>query len=81
MKTTGYVVRETEAAVAFVAVSDVKTGVKPLWVPKAKIVTRQEQDSASVIIETAQDGARVGTPTILEIDDAFAVKVGILAAA
>ena len=35
MQTTGYIVRETEAAVAFVARRDVKAGVKPLWVPKA----------------------------------------------
>jgi len=81
MQTTGYVVRETEAAVAFVARRDMKAGVKPLWVPKSKILIRQEQDLASVVIATAQDGDRVGIPTILVIDDAFAVKVGILAAA
>jgi len=81
MQTTGYIVRETEAAVAFVARRNVKAGVKPLWVPKAKILIRQEQDRASVTIQTAQDGERVGIPTVLVIDDAFAVKVGILAAA
>lgn len=81
MQTTGYVVRETEAAVAFVARRDVKAGVKPLWVPKAKILIRHEQDRASVTITTAQDGERVGVPTVLVIDEAWAVKVGILAAA
>lgn len=81
MQTTGYVVRETEAAVAFVARRDVKAGVKPLWVPKAKILIRHEQDRASVTIATAQDGERVGVPTVLVIDEAWAVKVGILAAA
>ncbi len=81
MQTTGYIVRETEAAVAFVARRDVKAGVKPLWVPKAKILVRHEQDRASVIIATAQDGERVGSPTVLVIDNDFAVKVGILAVA
>lgn len=81
MQTTGYIVRETEAAVAFVARRDVKAGVKPLWVPKAKILVRHEQDRASVVIATSQDGERVGVPTVLVIDDAWAVKVGILAVA
>ena len=81
MQTTGYIVRETEAAVAFVARRDVKAGVKPLWVPKAKILVRHEQDRASVVIATAQDGERVGVPTVLVVDNDWAVKVGILAAA
>lgn len=81
MQTTGYIVRETEAAVAFVARRDMKAGVKPLWVPKAKILVRHEQDRASVVIATAQDGDRVGVPTVLIIDDVWAVKVGILAVA
>lgn len=81
MQITGYIVRETEAAVAFVARRDLKAGVKPLWVPKTKILVRHEQDRASVMIATAQDGERVGVPTVLVLDDAFAVKVGILAAA
>lgn len=81
MQTTGYIVRETEAAVAFVARRDVKVGVKPLWVPKAKILVRHEQDRASVTIATAQDGERVGIPTVLVVDNDWAVKVGILAAA
>jgi len=77
----GYIVRETEAAVAFVARRDIRVGVKPLWVPKAKIQLRHEQDRASVVIHTAQDGERVGIPTVLIIDEAWAVKVGILTAA
>lgn len=81
MQTTGYIVRETEAAVAFVARRDVKAGVKPLWVPKAKILVRHEQDRASVVIATAQDGERVGVPTVLVVDNDWAVKVGILAVA
>jgi hypothetical protein len=81
MQTTGYVVRETELAVAFVARRDLCAGVKPLWVPKAKIMIRHEQDRASVTIQTAQDGERVGIPTVLIIDETWAVKVGILKAA
>ena len=81
MQTTGYIVRETEAAVAFVARRDVKAGVKPMWVPKSKILVRHEQDRASVTIATAQDGERVGIPTVLVVDNDWAVKVGILAVA
>lgn len=81
MQITGYIVRETEAAVAFVARRDVRAGVKPLWVPKSKIIARREQDRTSVTIATAQDGERVGIPTVLNIDETWAVKVGILAAA
>ena len=81
MQTTGYIVRETEAAVAFVARKNVADGVKPLWVPKSKILGKLEQDRASVTIVTAQDGERVGVPVVLTIDNDWAVKVGILAAA
>lgn len=78
MQVTGYITRTTEAANQFVFAKDAKTvGVKPLWVPVRKIVSAIELDTKSVIIVTAQDGERVGTPFTLDIDDAFCAKVGL----
>lgn len=74
---TGYVVRETAAAVAFVRAADAgKPAVRPLWVPRAKIQSLTEADAMGRRIVTAQDGERVGVPVTIEIDAAFAAKVG-----
>ena len=79
MQVTGYITRVTDAANQFVFAKDAKTvGVKPLWVPVRKIVSAIELDLASVKIVTAQDGERVGIPFTLDIEDAFAAKVGIV---
>lgn len=78
MQATGYVVRETEAAIAFVAASDAgKIGVKPLWIPRKKIISQRESDSWSRNIVTAQDGKRLGKPIDLYIDAEFAARVGV----
>lgn len=77
MQATGYIVRETEAAVAFIANCAMVAGVKPLWLPRKKIHSMQELDLASRTIQTAQDGERVAIPYTVEIDDAFAQKVGV----
>lgn len=77
MQTTGYIVRETEAAVAFVANAAMHAGVKPLWLPRKKIVAMRELDESSRTIQTAQDGERIAIPFAIEIDDAFATKVGV----
>lgn len=72
----GYVVRVTDAAMAFVAESDAaKAGVKPLWIPRKKILAAKESDALGRTIVTAQDGERVGTPITLDIDDAFLAKI------
>lgn len=72
----GYVVRVTDAAMAFVAESDAgKAGVKPLWVPRKKILAAKESDAMGRKIVTAQDGERVGTPISLDIDDAFLARI------
>ena len=79
MQVTGYITRTTEAANQFVFAKDAATvGVKPLWVPIRKIVTAVELDGKSVEIHTAQDGTRVGIPFTLDIEDAFAAKVGLV---
>ena len=72
----GFKVAETEKAIAFVAESDAtKTGIKPLWVPRAKIESLTESDERSREIQTAQNGLRVGIPVTLNVDDAFLAKI------
>ncbi len=72
----GYMVRATDAAVAFVAEADAgKAGVKPLWIPRRKINHMREADARGRMIATAQDGERVGTPCNLDVCDAFLAKV------
>ncbi len=72
----GYIVRETEAAVAFVANA---SDTKPLWLPRKKIVAMHELDLPSVKVKTAQDGERVGIPYEIDADSAFLAKVGVAA--
>lgn len=72
----GYVVRTTDAAVAFVSESDAgKIGVKPLWIPRKKIAHAKEGDAMGRRIVTAQDGERVGILHNLDVCDAFLAKV------
>lgn len=74
----GYIVRETEKAIAFVKASDAaSTGVRPLWIPRKKISSLIEIDDLSRRIETAQDGVRVGVPITAQIESEFAAKVGV----
>ena len=72
----GYIVRETEAAVAFVANA---SDTKPLWLPRKKIAAMRELDLTSVKVNTAQDGERVGIPYEIDADSAFLVRVGLAA--
>ena len=72
----GYVVRTTDAAMAFVAESDAgKAGIKPLWIPRKKILAAKESDALGRKIDTAQDGERVGILFNLDVCDAFLAKV------
>lgn len=72
----GYTVRATDAAIAFVSEADAgKAGVKPLWIPRKKILAAKESDARGRTIATAQDGERVGTPCTLDVCDAFIAKV------
>lgn len=73
----GYIVRETEAAVAFVR-APLTAQMKPLWVPRRKIVDMQEHDLPSLSVDIAGESLRrMGTPVTLEIDAAFLAKVGV----
>lgn len=73
----GYIVRETEKAVAFVR-APLTAQMKPLWVPKAKILAKKELDLLSTTIDIAGESMRrVGIPVNLEVDAAFLEKVGV----
>lgn len=72
----GYIVRETTAAVAFVANA---SDTKPLWIPRKKIAAFKELDLKSVTVKTAQDGERVGIPYEMDVDSAFLAKIGMAA--
>ena len=72
----GYVVRSTDAALAFVANESAKTdGVKPLWIPRKKIALATELDAKTIRVKTGQDGERNGTPFTLDVDSAWLAKV------
>jgi hypothetical protein len=73
---TGFIARETEAAVAFVQQGQ-KTDVAPLWLPRRKIVALHELDALSARVQLKGEGvARQAIPVTIEIDAAFAAKVG-----
>ena len=73
----GYIVRETEKAVAFVR-APLTAEMKPLWVPRSKILATEELDLLSTTIDIAGESLRrVGTPVNLEIDPSFLEKVGV----
>jgi hypothetical protein len=76
----GYIVRETEAAVAFVQ-PPLTAGMSALWVPKKKIDKTEEHDLFSVSIEMKGEPIRrMGRPVTLSIDTAFLEKIGSLKA-
>jgi hypothetical protein len=71
---TGYIVRETEAAVAFVAAA--KTS-KPLWIPRKKISSLTERDEVSVSVALAGERIkRLAIPVEVEVDAAWLERVG-----
>jgi hypothetical protein len=75
----GYIVRETEAAVAFVR-APLTAQMKPLWVPRRKVQQMTELDLPSLSIDMAGESLRrMGTPVNLEIDSAFLEKIGVAA--
>ena len=76
MLTTGYVIGESDKAIALVRTCDVRPGVKPLWVPRSKILSSRELDTKSSRIETDK-GTRIGTPVEVDIDESFLAKVGL----
>mgnify|MGYP000327262366 CR=1 FL=1 len=78
MQRNGYIVRETEKAVAFVLQGEHTGEVKPMWIPAKKIQGRQELDSYSPSIQVAGEGVRrLGLPVNLEVDTAFLERIGV----
>ena len=72
----GFMVAQTEKAIAIVRESDAGVvGVKPLWLPRKKILALTESDSLNREIQTAQ-GRKQGIPHEIEMCDEFATKVG-----
>lgn len=74
---SGYIARETEKAVAFVQ-RPFNGPLKPLWIPRKKIASLTESDDLSSSVQLAgEDVRRLAYPVTVEIDAAFAAKVGI----
>jgi hypothetical protein len=75
---TGYIVRETEAAYAFVPAKQAKVDrVRPLWLPIKKVSRLDVLNKTHPTIQTAHDGRLSGLPVTVEIDAEFAAKVGV----
>ena len=78
MEFTGYIARETDKAVAFILREDAQNGVKPLWIPRAKIDAMEELDELSKSITLAGEKiARICTPAYIDVDNLFLRKIGI----
>ena len=70
---SGYIARETEKAVAFVATTKTE---KPLWIPRSKILAMVERDDLSANVQLAGERIRrVATPVDLEIDAEWMAKI------
>ena len=78
MELTGYIARETDKAIAFILREDAQNGVKPLWIPRAKLDAMEELDELSKTITLAGEGvARICTPVYIDVDNLFLKKIGI----
>lgn len=78
MQLAVYIVRETAAAIACVMAGDhSQPNVRPMWVPKAKLTAREEQDAKGRTIATCE-GERIGIPTRVTVCDEFLKKIGKL---
>jgi hypothetical protein len=74
----GYIVRETEAAVALVQLP-LTLDMRPLWVPRKKIASIEEQDGYSPSVQLKGESIRrLGVPVELEICEEFGKKVGVV---
>jgi hypothetical protein len=79
----GYVIRETEKALAVVLLAEAHvSGVRPLWIPRSQITDWSDlENGKEARISTASDGVRKGNPFNIEITDSFAEKIWLLASA
>lgn len=73
---SGFIARETEAAVAFVQLPLIGEHA-PLWIPRKKISALVERDAISASVQLKGEKIRrLATPVEVEVDAAFAAKVG-----
>ena len=74
----GYIARETDAAVAFLASDAILTNAKPFYIPRKKIGTMVESDATSVNVTLAGEGIdRLATPYSIDVETAFLVRLGL----
>ena len=74
---TGYIARETDAAVAFVAT--LEDGVKPFFIPRKKIVAMVEGEAQDMPVQLAGESVkRKAIPFTLEVDTAFLARLGLV---
>lgn len=74
---SGYIARETEKAVALVTLP-LAGEHAPLWIPRSKIAALTERDAISASVQLKGEKIRrLATPVEIEIDAAFAAKVGV----
>ena len=72
----GFILRETDKAVAFVATDSPVIDAKPLWIPRKKIAETVELDTLDKAFQIKGNEAQhSGVPVELSIDKAFLEKI------
>ena len=75
---SGFIVRETDLAVAFVKESDAKVeNIRPIELPRKKISSMAERDAMSKNIQCDRYGQRVGTPYTVTVDSDFLDRIKV----
>ena len=78
IKLSGFIARETEKAIAFIGIDADHIDAKPFWIPRKKISSVIELDTPDVDIQLKGESiSRLATPVSIEVDSAFAEKVGV----
>ena len=76
----GFIARETDKALAFVLENESYENVKPLWLPRKKIVDMQELDRMSQQVQLAGESVtRLAIPVEIEADEDFLKRIGVVA--
>jgi len=74
----GFIVRETEKAVAVVSLP-LSLNMSPLWVPLSKIESLDENDGYSPSVQLKGENVRrMGVPVTMTVNQEWADKVGII---
>jgi hypothetical protein len=73
---SGFIARETEAAVAFVQLPLIGEH-SPMWIPRKKIVSSVERDEYAPSVQLKGESIRrLATPVNLEVDSVFLNRIG-----